>query len=93
MVNIFEINDKTNRKIRLTDNSWKHISTEHPYINLEEIQRALQKPTTIKSSKYKDDVCWYYLFNKILKKYLLVSVRYLNGEGFIITAFYVRNLK
>ncbi|HLD07323.1 MAG TPA: hypothetical protein VJC16_07390 [Candidatus Nanoarchaeia archaeon] len=95
MDTVFEIGDKTGRKIRLTRTQWKHISHEHPTVtNIEEIKETLQKPIRIKPSAYDPlSVAGYYWFNKDRKRYLCVSVKYLNGEGFVITAFYMRNIR
>ena len=35
---IFEIIDKTGRKIKLTKEQWKHIKREHPEIEEDEIK-------------------------------------------------------
>jgi len=91
---IFRINDKTNREIRLTKIGWKHISREHPKINIEEIKNTLTSPDIIKPSIYDPkNVKWYYKFDKNKKRYIMVSVKYLNNEGFIITAFYVNRIR
>ncbi len=91
---MLEIKDKTGRKIRLTKESWKHITNEHPEItDFEEIKQTLINPLTIKTSTYNTDVRWYYRLNKERKRYLMVSVKYLNGEGFVITAYYMRKIK
>ena len=94
-MNIFEIVDKTKRKIRLTKEQWKHIVHEHPTINnVEEIKLTLIEPLKIRPSKHNpEQVSWYYRFNKEKKRYMLVAVRYLNGDGFIITTYYMRNIK
>tara|TARA_Y100000310_G_scaffold331372_1_gene404806 strand:- start:101 stop:385 length:285 start_codon:yes stop_codon:yes gene_type:complete len=94
MSNIFSIKDKTGRTIRLTDERWKHIAREHSQItNHEELKETLENPVIIRKSKYDSKVAWYYRSNKKKKLYLMVSVKYLNGEGFIITAFYTRKIK
>lgn len=94
MPHIFVVEDKTNRKIRLTKERWKHIVNEHPELSVEEIKETLMNPLMIKSSKYDPKyVRWYYKFNKTKKRYIFVSVKYLNGEGFIITAHYMRKIK
>jgi len=95
MLNIFEIADKTGRKIRLTQERWSHITQEHPeVVSLEEVKDTLTSPLKIKSSKYSpEDVNYYYRFDKDKKKYLMVAVKYLNGDGFVITVYYLRNLK
>ncbi len=95
MLNIFEITDKTGRKIRLTQERWNHITREHPeMVSLEEVRNTLISPLKIKSSKYSpEDVNYYYRFDKERKKYLMTAVKYLNGDGFVITVYYLRNLK
>ena len=48
MSNIFEIFDKTGRKIRLTSEQWTHIRKKHPEVeNPELIEEALRKPDKI----------------------------------------------
>ena len=92
---IFEIQDKSGRKIHLSNERWKHIVTEHPKLSdkIEDIKDTLIHPLTIRNSKYDERVRFYYKFYKKLSKYLLVSVKYLNGEGFVITAFYTNKLE
>ena|SRR3989338_11682029 len=93
---LFEVIDKSGRKIRLTKERWKHITQEHPDItDLEELKSILKSPLSIRPSKYDPDhVVWFYSHhNKTTKKYLLVAVKYLNGEGFIITSYYTRKIQ
>ncbi len=87
--------DKSKRIIRLTQERWKHIAKEHPEIrDFEEIKNALIFPFRIKPSKFDpEQVHYYYKFNKEKKRYLMIAVKYLNGEGFIITAYYMRRIK
>src|SRR3989344_1289379 len=92
-VMIFESKDKNNTIIRLTEERWNHIKTEHPDVKIEDIKTTIESPTKITSSKYDQEVKWYYKYNKQIKEYLMVPVKYLNGEGFIITSFYVRKIK
>jgi len=90
---IFEIEDKSGRKIHLSDERWKHIVTEHTALanKIEDIKEVLLNPLIIGRSKYDENVRYYQKYYKKLSKYLLVSVKYLNGEGFIITVFYTSN--
>ena len=92
---IFEIKDKSGRKIHLSDERWKHITKEHSVLanRMEDIKDVLSNPLSIKTSKYDENVRYYYKYHKKLSKYLMVSVKYLNGEGFIITAFYTGKLE
>lgn len=91
---IFEIEDRYGRKVYLSKERWKHILSEHPYMinKLEDIKDTIICPLTVKGSKYDEKVRFYYKQFKENKKYLFVPVKYLNGKGFIITSFFVRNL-
>ena len=95
---IFEIIDKTGRKIRLTKEQWKHIIKEHPIVadKIEEIKETLKRPLAVRTSDYDENVRFYYRYYKninLKEKYLLVIVKYLNGNGFIITIFYINKIK
>lgn len=94
MHDVFRIVDKTGRVIRLSSERWRHIRDEHPRVNdLYELQRALQLPLRIMASKYEPErAAKYYRYIKELGRYLLVAVKYLNGEGYVITAFFVRSI-
>jgi hypothetical protein len=51
MINIFEITDKSGRKIHLSKERWSHIRTEHPEIKEpEEIENVLINPIKILES-------------------------------------------
>jgi hypothetical protein len=98
MVWIFECLDKSGRKIHLSKERWTHINEEHPEISpyLEDMQETLRIPDTITRFSMDKDVRYYYRFLKRRKhtaNYLLLIVKYLNGEGFIITAYFVRSIK
>lgn len=95
MDKLFEIEDKTGRKIYLTRERWKHLVIEHPLLSgkIEDIKETIIQPLIIKQSKYDKEVRFYYRHYKDKKIYLLVAVKYLNGKGFIITSFYVKNLR
>ena len=93
---LFEVIDKTSRKIRLSKERYKHIQ-KHPHMNdsLEIIKITIQNPTTIRYNKEDDTVVFFYKEfkeNDASERYLLVSVKYLNGEGFIITSFYTNKI-
>tara|TARA_Y100000034_G_scaffold135423_1_gene207287 strand:+ start:2183 stop:2479 length:297 start_codon:yes stop_codon:yes gene_type:complete len=94
---IFETTDKTNRKIRLTKIQWSHINKKHPVVAnyLEEIKEAIEKPDAITDS-IERNVYFYYKYYKFLKspyKHILVMIKYLNGEGFAITAYLEKSIK
>ncbi|MDO8467823.1 MAG: PBECR2 nuclease fold domain-containing protein [Nanoarchaeota archaeon] len=98
MADVFEVVDKSGRKIRLTRERWKHITTPtspHAYMTnyLEEIKQTLENPDKVVISVYDDKKGNYYKYYKYNKKYLRVAVKYLNGTGFVITAYFVRNIE
>jgi len=92
---IFELTDKRGKKIHLSKERWNHICEEHPYLSdkIEEIKDTIINPLTVVESIYDEKVKFYYKYLKNLSKYLLVSVKYLNGTGYVITAFYTKKLE
>ena len=95
MVYIFEITDKIGRKVHLTKERLKHIQ-KHPYMqdSIENIKDALKDPSTIRYEDDKDVLYFYKEFKQMpkLERYLLVSVKYLNSEGFVITSFFTNKI-
>ena len=93
MQHVFEITDESGRKIRLTQERWQHI-LKHKGIEqrLEDIKKAVLNPTTITTHRYDENRRNYYLYYKERKRYLLVAVKYLNGEGYVSTAFMTRKI-
>ena len=82
---IFEVIDKNEKLIRLTNKQHSHMMDEHSYMQkyMEEIKETLQKPDKITSYSLDEDVKHFYKGYKHLdkpNKYLLVIVKYLNGE-------------
>ena len=93
---IFEIVDKTGKKAYLQKERWKHI-LKHPSMHDQEenIQIALKNPTAIRYLEDKENILYFYREFKHRdpsEKYLLVSVKYLNGKGFIITSFFTNGV-
>ncbi len=98
MDNIFEIEDKLRRKVHLSKERWRHINQDHPEIAnyIEEIKETLQKPDKITTFSFDEDIRYYYKYFKrkaSSAKYLLAVVKYLNGEGYIITSYFARYIK
>ena len=87
----FEVTDKTGRKIHLSQERWRHIQ-KHPYMNehIESIKETIKDPLTIRYFDNDESTRYFYKEfknNNPLERYLLVSVKYLNGDGYIITSF------
>ncbi len=96
MENLFEIIDKTGKKIRLTKKQFKHVICHKGMENyIEEIKETLKSPIKIVSHEIGElyDYYRYYKNRKNESKYLQVVVKYLNGHGFIITAYFVKNMQ
>ena len=94
MDKIFELTDKNGKQIYLSKERWKHILVEHPDISkFEELMVALERPTKIIDSHRDPNVKFYFVYKKKIKRYLKVSVKYLNGDGFIITAHHTRKIQ
>ncbi len=94
---IFEVADKTGRKIHLSKERWKHITSPtslHPYMTnyLDKIKETLERPLKIVIHTLDNKKADYYLYLKEKNVYLLVGVKYLNGGGFVTTAFFTRKL-
>ena len=89
-----ETKDKTGRSIYLTKERWKHIQ-KHPAMSnkIENIKETLQYPNTIQPFAFDTNVKFYYRYYKERKEYLIISVKYLNGRGFIITSFFTDKIK
>jgi len=93
---VFEVKDKIGRKIHLSKERWKHIRIYHSKIeSYEEIIETIQKPDKAVSDE-RENVSNFYKYFKHKKqksKFLNVVVKYLNGEGFVMSAYFIRNIK
>jgi len=88
--------DKFGKKIKLNNKQYKHIK-KHPHLNdpLEVLKLTIENPTTVRYNEKDSTVRYFYKEFKEMpaeERYILVSVKYLNGEGFIITAFYTNKI-
>ena len=95
---IFEIEDKTGRKIHLTKERWTHItspSSLHAYMTnyLEEIKQTLTQPYKILTSSIEDKKVNHYRYFKEKNIYLKAIVKYLNGKGFVISAHFINTIR
>lgn len=92
---IFELKDKKERFIYLTKERFTHIRQRHPnVIDQADIEGAIRKPTKVIDDE-KENITIYYGYFKHRKepaKYLKVIVKYLNGEGYVITSYFVKNM-
>ena len=79
---IFEVTDKTGRKVRLTKERWSHIRRDHPEVELEEIEHTLIKPIKILEI-HEEKYCYFHFFkhknlpNKFLR--VILNIKTMNG--------------
>ncbi len=95
---IFEVKDKTGRKLRMTDFNWNHILKRHPEMasSQDKITETLEKPDKITDSLEDEDVKYYHKHYKNLPspyKFIRIVAKYLNGDGFIISSHFVKNIQ
>ena len=94
MEKIFEVEDKTGRIIYLPKKQWLHIASEHPEVGskyeriIETIIETIIEPLFINNHNKDENVKYYHKRYKENDKYLIVVVKYLNGEGFIVSSYY-----
>jgi Barnase-EndoU-ColicinE5/D-RelE like nuclease len=91
------ITDYANRTVRLTDERVGHIQ-EHPEMVGQErrIKEVLQKPDLVYSSLKDSSVHVYYRHyarSPVGAKHLLVAVKVLEKDAFVITAFFTDEVK
>jgi len=60
---------------------------------MEEIKQALLKPIKIIESDRDNNVRYYFIYKNQRKRYLKVAVKYLNGEGYIITLHHTSKIQ
>ncbi len=92
MINIFEVIDKSGRVIHLSGERWRHIRKKHPEIeNFELIKETIEKPDKI-THIHADSTISYFWKNYKNRpspdKFLLVVVKYLNGDGYVLSSYY-----
>jgi len=94
---VFEIIDKSGRKIHLSKERWSHIRKKHPEIKeWELIKEALKNSDKMIDDEFVESIRYFYKFHKHEKKpnrYLCVIINYLNGEAYVVTAYFTKDIK
>ena len=98
MHTIFEVIDKTGRKLLMTDYNWHHIVKRHPEIASQKVLiiETLESPDKITDSLEDEKTKYCYKYYKNLSspyKFMRVIVKYLNGEGFVISSHFVKAIQ
>lgn len=92
---LFEIIDILGRKIRTTRSYWKKIKeVKHRELHhdISDVKRMLKLPDEIRKSVTDHTIL---LYSKDFEKYdiLVVAIKVLNGDGFLVTAYQTDNYK
>lgn len=92
---LFEIKDVLGRKIRTTKSYWKKIKeVKHTELKLgiPEVKSTLKNPMEVRKSVTDATIL---LYAQKQEKYdiLIVVVKVLNGEGFLVTAYQTKEYK
>ncbi|MEW6214654.1 MAG: hypothetical protein AB1478_05535 [Nitrospirota bacterium] len=86
-----------NKKIRLTEIQWTHIELKHKELSnqIQKMIDTLENPDLVYYSPREENYYYYKYFREtpVTEKYLLLIVKHLNNEGFIITAFFVTKIR
>jgi hypothetical protein len=92
---VFSARSATGKRIRLTETIWRKIQRDHPEFRnrgeyLEAIRRAIEDPDYVVPGRYGVQVAlaWCAVAPN-RPKHIAVVFRELDGEGFIITAFFI----
>jgi len=94
---VLEVRSKLGKIVRLDEDRWKHV-LEHLEMKEQifKIKETLVDPDEVRES-VRDSSVWLfyklYINSPVSEKYLLVAVKLLNGEGFIVTAFFTDKVK
>ncbi len=91
----FEIEDVLGRKIRTTKNYWKKIKeVKHTELKfgIPEVKNTLKNPIEVRQSVTDVTIL---LYAQKQEKYdiLIVAIKVLNGEGFLVTAYQTKEYK
>lgn len=87
--------DCFNRRIKLSNDRWKHITDTHPEVEglLKELEHALKDPELIKRSVYDANVVLFYRYCEHIYegKYMCIVVRL--DEESVVTAYITDRIK
>jgi hypothetical protein len=88
---------KLGKIVRLDRERWVHVLS-HPEMSKQrhKIKETLVDPDEVRQSIRSSEVWLFYKFydtTPVTQKYMLVAVEFLDGEGFIVTAFFTDKIK
>jgi hypothetical protein len=95
----FEVfTDHEGRAIRLTDERWAHVLEQHGELQTQRdrIAETLADPDQVMATKADEKVHIYHRFYEqtpVTRKYLLVVVKILEGDAYVLTAHFRNQLR
>jgi len=92
---IFAVCSALQRHIRLTETQWRHIrKRQELHRQLDNIKETLSSPEVVYYVPGEDTYHYYRFYSQtpVGSKHMLVIVKHLDGEGFVITCFYTRRI-
>lgn len=94
---VFEVTSKLGKRVRLTEVQNLHITSRHRELGNQtgKMRITLEEPDSVWYSTAEDVHHFYKWFTQtpISEKYLLVIVKHLDDEGFIVTSFFVSKIR
>lgn len=92
---LFEVTDVLGKKIRTTRSYWQKIKTikhQELHYGIRDVKLTLTNPDEVRQSVKDETII---IFAKTMEKYdiLIVAVKVLNGEGFMVTAYQTKEYK
>ncbi|MCZ7584975.1 MAG: PBECR2 nuclease fold domain-containing protein [Deltaproteobacteria bacterium] len=85
------------RHVRLSSVQWTHILERHPEMagQQEKFTETLREPEAVLYDRDEENYQYLKRFRQspVTDKFLLLVVRHLNGDGFVITAFFVSRVR
>jgi hypothetical protein len=90
--------DVYNREIRLTDERYEHLVSDHPEMEdqIDKVQETLIDPENIVRSKSDTQVELFYKYypsTPVTNKHMCIVVKVLKDDAFIITAYFTDTIK
>ncbi len=94
---VFRILSKMGKVVSFNEDRWRHV-LEHPEMKnqLDRIKETVVNPDEVRESVYNPSVLLFYKLYEgtpVTEKHLLVVIKTLNREGFIVTAFFTDRVK
>jgi hypothetical protein len=89
--------DYRGRRVRLTDERWQHVIEHAEMVDqLSKLRATLRSPERVLLSRLDTNVHLYYRWfesTPVTKKYLMVAVKDLEDDAFVITSFFTSEIR